>query len=142
VTDIYDALEKQCDQLRALVAEFAPDDWERPTRCPPMSVKDLVAHVAMAAAMTTALAAADRAGHEANADRARWWRSPNRTPPATILAAAQDESAKLDRAGAGAFLSEHVSKLIAQFRATPPDKMVGNEGRTITAVELAASRCL
>ncbi len=39
-----DVFEVQCKELVALVGELAPEDWERPTRCPGWTVKELVAH--------------------------------------------------------------------------------------------------
>jgi uncharacterized protein (TIGR03083 family) len=41
-----DALEAQCKELVALVGELGPDEWDRPTRCPGWTVKELVAHCA------------------------------------------------------------------------------------------------
>lgn len=39
-----DALESQFKELVALVGELSEADWERPTRCPGWTVKELVAH--------------------------------------------------------------------------------------------------
>ena len=39
-----EALEAQCKELIALVGELADVEWERPSRCPGWSVKELVAH--------------------------------------------------------------------------------------------------
>jgi len=39
-----DALEAQCKELSALLGELSDEDWERPTRCPGWTVKELVAH--------------------------------------------------------------------------------------------------
>jgi uncharacterized protein (TIGR03083 family) len=142
LTDTVAALEKQCAQFVALVSELADDEWARPTRCPPMSVKELVVHVAQAAAMTAALAASDMSGHEPTVDRARWWVSPSRRPPAEILADAQSSAAPLDPAAASQMLSEKVEILLDQLKRVAPDAVVGNEWRTIRADELAGSRVL
>jgi uncharacterized protein (TIGR03083 family) len=39
-----DALEAQCKEMVALVGELEDDEWDRPTRCPGWTVKELVAH--------------------------------------------------------------------------------------------------
>lgn len=39
-----EALEAQCGQLSALLDELSDEDWERSTRCPGWTVKELVAH--------------------------------------------------------------------------------------------------
>jgi len=39
-----DALEAQCKELSALLDELSDEEWERPTRCPGWTVKELVAH--------------------------------------------------------------------------------------------------
>ena len=39
-----DALEAQCKELRALLGELSDEEWERPTRCPGWTVKELAAH--------------------------------------------------------------------------------------------------
>lgn len=38
------ALEAQCKELVALVGELSDDEWDRSTRCPGWTVKELVAH--------------------------------------------------------------------------------------------------
>jgi uncharacterized protein (TIGR03083 family) len=40
-----DALAAQCKELEALIGELEPGEWERPTRCPPMTVKDMCSHL-------------------------------------------------------------------------------------------------
>jgi uncharacterized protein (TIGR03083 family) len=142
LTQAYDALETQCGVLLALVDELAAEDFERPTRCPPMTVKELVVHVAHAAKMTAALAATDMSGHEPNVDRASWWVSPNRRPPADILAEAQASAAGLNAEAATTMLSREVALLLQQLRSIDPDAVVGNEWRTICAGELTGSRVL
>src|ERR687895_2453582 len=39
-----DALHAQCKELAALVGELTDDEWERASRCPGWTVKELVAH--------------------------------------------------------------------------------------------------
>lgn len=39
-----DALEAQCKELVALLGELGDEEWERPTRCPGWTVKELAAH--------------------------------------------------------------------------------------------------
>lgn len=44
MTPEIEALEAQCGDLSALLAEVSEDEWDRPTRCPGWTVKDLAAH--------------------------------------------------------------------------------------------------
>jgi uncharacterized protein (TIGR03083 family) len=39
-----DALEAQCKELSALLGELTDEEWDRPTRCPGWTVKELAAH--------------------------------------------------------------------------------------------------
>lgn len=39
-----DALEAQCKELSALLGELSEEEWERPSRCPGWTVKELAAH--------------------------------------------------------------------------------------------------
>lgn len=38
------ALEAQCKELSALLSELSEEEWDRPTRCPGWTVKELAAH--------------------------------------------------------------------------------------------------
>ena len=139
-----DALRTQCDVLTRLVAELEAHEWERPTRCPPMSVLDLVAHLVNVAKGTASLARTDASGQEPNTDRAKWWVMPDRRPPADILAASQAAAAELDPVSATEALDAGVRDMIDALSAVAPDAIVGSEDRwrVLPSEELAASRVL
>jgi uncharacterized protein (TIGR03083 family) len=142
VSDPLTVLSAQCSQLLSLIDEFSDADWERPTRCPPMDVRELVVHVGQAATGTARLAELDASGREPNVDRARWWVSPSRRPPAEILANAQRAASDLDAAGAAQLARERIDLMLATFGRRRPDDVVGTETRTVRADELAGSRVL
>jgi uncharacterized protein (TIGR03083 family) len=41
----FDALQAQCEELKKLVGELSAEEWDRPTRCAPMTVKDMASHL-------------------------------------------------------------------------------------------------
>lgn len=41
------ALDTECRALSAVLLDLAPDDFDRPTNCPPWNLKELVVHIAM-----------------------------------------------------------------------------------------------
>jgi mycothiol maleylpyruvate isomerase-like protein len=44
MTVALDALRAESDRFGATLAALSPDDWQRPTRCPPMDLRRLTAH--------------------------------------------------------------------------------------------------
>jgi uncharacterized protein (TIGR03083 family) len=44
MTVVLDALRAESDRFGATLAALSPDDWQRPTRCPPMDLRRLTAH--------------------------------------------------------------------------------------------------
>ena len=137
-----DALEAQGKELVALVGELEPDDFARPTRCEGWNVMDVVAHVVASADRIGELLEIDAAGREANTDRTRWWRMPDRTDPKVIADGAKQVAATISAEEAPSRIEDAVSEFLTRFRKVDPDTVIGNEWRTLTARELAANRCL
>ncbi len=142
MSEALDVLSAQCEQLLALIDEFSEADWERPTRCQPMNVRELVVHVGQAGAMTAKLADTDASGREPNVDRASWWVSRSRRPPADILADAQSAAAQLDSAGTAEYARDGIDRMLSAIASRRPDHVVGTEWRSVRADELAGSRVL
>jgi uncharacterized protein (TIGR03083 family) len=86
-TDEFIAMENAIADLLRFVAKLDEDDWRRPTRCPPLDVAALVAHVAGSFRFVQSWLNADVAG-DATLDRSSMWRAfPQQTAVGIVEAA-------------------------------------------------------
>lgn len=82
------AMQLALDDLFDVLGKLEPDDWDRPTRCAPLNVRDLVAHITGSFEfVATWLTTTPPVGH-AMLDRSTMWRAfPDGTPARVAEAA-------------------------------------------------------
>lgn len=118
------ALEAQFAELDALLGELVPADWDRQTRCEPMSVLELVAHIANVLPFWRSFLE-KTPEPPPTTNRVQWWRYDAAAESPKILARAQklaegktpDDVLSQWRAGSEA--------LLTAYRAEDPERLVG-----------------
>ena len=93
MTEPIDALETETAHAQAFLAGLSPDDWQRPTRCPPMNVRELTVHAMRGAYRIVELLADPVRDAEPEKDAVTYFRYDPLTVGAGVVARAQDESA-------------------------------------------------
>jgi uncharacterized protein (TIGR03083 family) len=125
---VLDAFRLEAQGLSRAVAGLSEDEWERPTRCQPWSVRELLGHVRVVIAWLPGMlaAAAPPVGVEVSA--AEYYRPDGRFAPQTNAARiglAQDHAAGL---GSGAALAADFAatwqRVDGLCRAEPEDRVV------------------
>jgi uncharacterized protein (TIGR03083 family) len=131
-----DAFEPQAKELAALLDELSPEDWERTTRLPGYTVKDLVVHTVFALRLREAIARQPFTGSPSR-DRVTWWDRDRGD------GAQNDETIR--SVAAGMSIQEAVEALRAvldscadAFRSLPPDAAVGSDDLSVRAGDIAA----
>jgi uncharacterized protein (TIGR03083 family) len=93
-TEEFFAMQRVVNELFALLDGLPAFDWERATRCPPLDVRALVAHIAGSFAFVRTWLSASPKG-PARIDRSTMWRSlPDETPRNVVQAAAATSEGK------------------------------------------------
>lgn len=141
-TDTYpelDAFASQARILGPLLDELEAGDLDRETRCPPMAVRDMIAHVAGALHVSTSLAR-DVADEEPTVDRGSWYRDAYDPETATkIVERARQEAEKRSDPELLDWCREELADAVEAFRGDP-DEVVGRKGVFATRRELTGSR--
>lgn len=138
-----DALDLQTKELDSLLAELSEEAWERPTRCPPLSVRELVGHVA---SMLHRFAEALRQDFDepVSHDRSSYY-AVFRDEAAPMVV---DESQEVARSRTNeemlGWLRSGIEAALEAARATPADKVTGTRRlpRRLRAVDFTATRVL
>ncbi len=134
-----DAFASQARVLGSLLDELEPGELDRETRCPPMTVRDMIAHVAGALHVSTSLAR-DGADEKPTVDRGSWYRDAyDPETGAKIVERAQEEASKRSDEDLLDWCREELADAVEAFRGDP-DGVVGRKGVLLTRRELAASR--
>lgn len=81
--------------LAAFLARLDPGDWSRATRCPPMTIRDLVAHLLGQADGIVDVCAGGRVEGEAEKDRLTWWSYDRESDAAETLGRVLDLATRL-----------------------------------------------
>lgn len=134
------ALAAQISELDSLLTELSPSDWERATRCAPMTVKELVVHVANVLPFWQSFL--DATPEQATSDRVEWWRYDAATESPKILARAQKAAAGLSADDARDAWRANSGSLIAAYRTQDPARLVGRAHIALTLADLAAIGCV
>ena len=93
-TEEFLAMQRVVNELFALLDGLPAFDWERATRCPPLDVRALVAHIAGSFAFVQTWLSANPEG-PARIDRSTMWRSfPDEAPRHVVQAAAATSEGK------------------------------------------------
>jgi uncharacterized protein (TIGR03083 family) len=133
-----EALEAQCGELTKLFSELGPDEWRRPTRCPPLSVLELAAHVVNVAPFWKSFLENKPEGPPTT-DRVQWWRYDATAEAPKIAARAQKAAVDKSPEDVIATWDQASSDLLDAYRSEPPDRLVG---RAHLAVPLADLVCV
>lgn len=147
-----DALEAQCKEMVALVGELADDDWDRPTRCPGWSVRELVAHCE---GMLVRLVGENSQPFDgaAEIDRVGYYRydpagpregeDPDKTFSEVIRDRVIDEAGSRTGGEIRAGMESAVEEAMRGVREIPSDRVIKRSGHPpMTFGEFAASRVL
>jgi len=132
-----DALDAQCRELAALVGELQDDEWDRPTRCPGWTVKELVAHcegmlhrlVGANAEEVAGAAEIDRVGYYGyDPDGPREGEDPSKTFSEVIRERVVDEVAGRSGDEVRSSLDAGVEAALKGVRQTPADRVIKRSG--------------
>jgi uncharacterized protein (TIGR03083 family) len=147
-----DALEAQCKELSALLDELSDEDWDRPTRCPGWTVKELVAHCeGMLDRLVGANAEAvdgpveiDRVGYYGyDPDGPREGEDPRKTFSDVIRERVIDEVGGRSGEELRDALAASIRKALDGVREIPPDRVIKRSGHPrMRFDEFVASRVL
>lgn len=123
----------------ALVAQIAPGDWDRPTRCEPMPVRELVAHTASGLEGLHGHLFSPVSGPP-SADRVTAWRSWDGAGEAgRVVTAAREAAGSRTDDQIAAWWTEQAHAVAEAAGSTAADVVVGGGGRAIRADELVAA---
>jgi uncharacterized protein (TIGR03083 family) len=152
VSEEVEALEAQCKELVALVGELSGADWDKATRCPGWTVKELVAHcegmlVRLVGANAEAVdgeAEIDRVGYYGyDPDGAREGEDPDKTFSEVIQERVIEEVGGRSPEELARSLEDSIDAAMAGVREIPPDRVIKRSGhRRIRFDEFVASRVL
>ncbi len=147
-----DALERQSKELAALLDELSDADWERPTRCPGWSVKEVAAHVeGMMQRLVTynkqavdGPAEIDRVGYYGyDPDGPREGEDPSKTFSEVIRDRVIDEAGKRTGPEIRDGVANAIAEMMSGLRETPGDRVIKRSGHPkIRFDEFVASRVL
>lgn len=117
------ALEAQTADLTALLDELAPEDWERPTRCPPMRVREMVGHLASMWHRVIETAA-NEIDEPPTGDRVGYYRYDVDVVSKAVLHRAEKTVRGRSDPELRAWHDEQLKLALDAFRSTPPDRVV------------------
>lgn len=147
-----EALAAQCGYLSALLSEFSEGEWDRSTRCPGWSVKELAAHCeGMLQRLVTENTQAvdgepeiDRVGYYGyEPDGPREGEDPNKTFSEVIRDRVIDEAAGRSGEQIRASLDSAIADAMAGVPKIPADRVIKRSGHKRMAYgEFIASRVL
>jgi uncharacterized protein (TIGR03083 family) len=146
------ALEAQCKELAALVGELTEEEWERPTRCPGWTVKELVAHcegmmhrlVGANIEPVEGPAESDRVGYYGyNPDGPREGEDQQKTFSEVIRDRVIEESGGRSGEELAASLEAATADMLAKVREVPADRVIKRSGHPkLPFGEFVATRVL
>ena len=147
-----DALELQAKELAALLDEIGDEEWERPTRCPGWTVKELAAHcegmmqrlVGDNAQAVDGPAEIDRVGYYGyDPDGPREDEDPSKTFSEVIRDRVIDEAGSRTGAEIRDGVNAAIDQMIAGLKEIPGDRVIKRSGHPrIRFDEFVASRVL
>ena len=92
MTEPIDALQAETTHAQAFLAALSPDDWQRPTRCPPMTVRELAVHTIRGAYRIVEFLEAPPSENEPEKDAVSYFRYDPAVVGPGVVARAQEES--------------------------------------------------
>ncbi len=135
------AFEGQARILDELLDDLEVTDWERDTRCPPLTVAELVAHVTRG--LRWLKITGDEAKGDPTTDRVAWWRyDPDEVGERVVQGAIESARGRTPEELVSAWREERDAAFEA-LRTVPPGRVVGaDDGPRILVADLAATRVL
>ncbi|MEU1643307.1 maleylpyruvate isomerase N-terminal domain-containing protein [Micromonospora zamorensis] len=119
------AFSVECARLTEILAELVDADLDRPTDCPPWTVRELIAHVHTGVGRLTGMLAAP-APPRAEVDAAGYFGGAKFTPQvdADRIDGGRRDAAQVDRAGLASAFDRAWRATDAAVAAAPPDRVV------------------
>ncbi|MFG1872685.1 maleylpyruvate isomerase N-terminal domain-containing protein [Micromonospora arborensis] len=119
------AFSAECAQLTEILAELVEADLDRPTDCPPWTVRELIAHVRTGVGRLADMLAAPAPPH-ADVDAAGYFGSAKFTPQvdADRIAGGRRDARQVDRTALATELDQAWRATDAAVAAAPPDRVV------------------
>jgi uncharacterized protein (TIGR03083 family) len=147
-----DALELQSKDLLALLDELSIEEWERPTRCPGWTVKELAAHcegmmqrlVTYNSQAVEGPAEIDRVGYYGyDPDGPREGEDPNKTFSEVIKDRVVEEAGSRSPSEIRAGVESSMDEMLRSLAEIPADRVIKRSGHPkMTFGELVATRVL
>ncbi|WCN79693.1 maleylpyruvate isomerase N-terminal domain-containing protein [Micromonospora sp. LH3U1] len=138
------AFSAECAQLTEVLAELVDADLDRPTDCPPWTVRELIAHVRTGVGRLPDMLAAPAPPH-AEVDAAGYFDSAKFTPQldAERIAGGRRDARQMDRAELATELDRAWRATDAAVAAAPPDRVVRTRhGDAMRLTEFLRTRVL
>ncbi|TMK18076.1 MAG: maleylpyruvate isomerase family mycothiol-dependent enzyme [Actinobacteria bacterium] len=139
-----DALETEVAKTAAFLDELKPEEWELPTRCPPMSFRELTVHVLRGAYRITSFLAAPPGEDEPEMDVVTYYRyDPAEVGPDVVKRAQAESAGRAPDADIGAEWREAwAAAIAAAHAAVGDDPVVSSPFGTIRLGEYLKTRCV
>ncbi|MET8352710.1 MULTISPECIES: maleylpyruvate isomerase N-terminal domain-containing protein [unclassified Micromonospora] len=138
------AFRAECARLTEILAELDDADLDRPTGCPPWTVRELIAHVRTGAGRLTDMLAAP-APPRAEVDAAEYFGAAKFTPEvdADRIAGGRRDALQVDRAALATELDRAWRATDAAVAAAPPERLVRTRhGDAMRLTEFLRTRVL
>jgi uncharacterized protein (TIGR03083 family) len=90
---VVDALAREVGSVGVLLHGLKPKDWERPTSCPPLTVRELAAHMLRGGVRIQEMIAAGAVDSEPERDGVTYFQFDSKAEAAQIVSRAQESSA-------------------------------------------------
>jgi uncharacterized protein (TIGR03083 family) len=144
VTEPLDALGSETARAQAFLAGLSQDDWLRPTRCPPMNVRELTVHAMRGAYRITEFLAAPRRDEEPQKDAVTYFRYDPVAVGVGVVSRAQEESAAraADADLAGEWEDAWRDALTTARNASEENPVVASPLGTLRLREYLRTRCV
>ena len=135
-----EAFEVQCRDVEQLLAGLDPHDWTRPTRCPPLSVREVVAHMADVF-HDTAAHLGEGVEEPASWDRVSWWDYDSDVGERVVRHSRSAAEAHPDDDELRAWWREGVAAVVQAAMAVDANLVV-RPSKPVRAADLVATRVL
>ncbi len=124
---VLEALAAETERVAGAMADVSENDFDRPTRCPPWSVRDLLAHLLVASSRLPTMLVEPQP-LEADVSAAGYYRSDRRfgrdATTARIAAATDDAAAFASGQALAEALDGACREMLALAQAEPPERLV------------------
>jgi uncharacterized protein (TIGR03083 family) len=125
MTEVEDVLAQECERVSSVLQGLSEEQYRRPTRCEPWTVKDLVAHLWRALFRIPTALDGDEPS-EADTDSVTYWRSYDPADDSEVIAQHARETAADYESGSALARSfdDLWRSCLARTRAEDPDRII------------------